>query len=87
MTRETEIWFLRVAFWGCLLMAALSVMGCTKKELPPVNSTMPVCRALLDPIRYNTYKRDSRRYAGPGLAPDLKKHNQVGQRLHCRAYR
>lgn len=49
-------------------------------------STTPVCTALIGPIKYNTQKPASLRFAGPKLAPDLKQRNQVGQSLGCKQY-
>jgi hypothetical protein len=70
-----------------LLVIMLLLSGCSSNEaLRSVNST-PVCKALIGPIKYNSRDPKSRRHAGPDLAPDLKQRNQVGQSLHCAAYR
>lgn len=62
--------------------------GCvTTSTPPPSNRVVPVCTALIGPIQYNSQNPKSRRHAGPDLAPDLKRRNQVGQRLRCPAYR
>lgn len=53
----------------------------------PAKTLLPACSALIGPIRYNTYVPKSRRYAGPDLASDLKRRNQVGSYLHCPQYR
>lgn len=42
--------------------------------------------ALGDPIKYNPYKLESPRHAGPVLAQDLAGKNQVGVGLNCPAY-
>lgn len=69
-------------FGGCIVLSA-----CAGGPKPSLNQIKPVCTALIGPIKYNTYKKTSRRYAGPDLAPDLKARNQVGQGLGCPAYR
>lgn len=67
-------------------LIALMVAGCASGGLPP-SSTAPICDALIGPIKYNTYNKSSRRYAAALLAMDLKKRNQVGQRLGCGAFK
>jgi hypothetical protein len=67
------------------MLALLTLGGCITDGTTPA-SVEPVCEALTGPIRYNTFKPDSTRYAGPALAPDLKKQNQVGELLHCPGY-
>jgi hypothetical protein len=60
--------------------------GCQTDGVTP-NSLLPVCTALIGPIEYNTYSKASARYAGPKLAPDLKRRNQVGKYLGCKQFR
>lgn len=52
-------------------------------------SLSPVCDAVsagIGPIKYNSTKVSSRRYAGPDLAPDLRVKNRVGTNLKCSGY-
>lgn len=44
----------------------------------------PICHALIKPIKYNTYKITSGRYAGATLAIDLKRRNEIWDKLHCK---
>ncbi len=70
-----------------VLMAAVFLSGCAATVKTETSTNIgPVCTALGDPIRYNTYNEKSARHAGPALAPDLKRHNQVGRGLGCPAY-
>jgi hypothetical protein len=76
--------------WIWLLLAVILILmlaGCAAGPKPSLNQIEPVCTALIGPIPYNTYSPKSRRFAGPALAPDLKRRNQVGQNLGCPAYR
>lgn len=66
------------------LCAALG--GCATTGTLGPTQIKPVCDALIGPIRYNTYKITSGRYAGKTLALDLKQRNQVGEGLHCKGY-
>ena len=76
---------------ACLLLAALALTGaagpagCQTTGLGPAE-VKPICDALIGPIRYNTYKTTSTRFAGKALAPDLKQRNQVGEHLGCTGY-
>jgi len=54
---------------------------------PSLDQIKPICAALIGPIKYNSTNKVSVRYAGHTLALDLKQRNQVGQYLHCPAYR
>lgn len=78
------------ANWGyiTLLCFLLLLAGCAHQPEPlrPAR-TLPVCDALIGPIKYNSTNPRSRRHAGPDLAPDLKRRNQVGTNLRCPAYR
>ena len=73
-----------------VLGAALTLAGCASridpKDLNP-NNLSAVCQALVGPIKYNSQNVKSKRHAGPELAPDLKRRNQIGQALHCPQYR
>lgn len=71
---------------GLLILAALALSGCMEatKRAAGIES---VCTALVGPIRYNSQVRTSRRFAGPDLAPDLNKRNQIGRTLRCAQYR
>lgn len=66
-----------------LLLGLCSCAGGPKPE----TRLAPACSALIGPIHYNSYVPKSRRYAGPDLAPDLKRRNQVGTYLNCPQYR
>jgi hypothetical protein len=70
-----------VAFAGVLCACS------TLNDKLATTSTTPVCSALIGPIKYNSQKPNSKRFAGPALAPDLKQRNQVGEKLHCPQYR
>lgn len=72
---------------GIVLIISLALTGCaTTGGLSPTQTT-PVCNALIGPLKYNTYNKDSRRHAGPDLAVDLHQRNSVGQQLGCPQYR
>lgn len=77
MTRATDF-----AFWVVVLLACATA-ACSTVPDTAVKSTAPVCEALLGPIKYNSTNPQSRRHAGPDLAPDLAKHNRVGRLLRC----
>lgn len=68
------------------LLGALALGGCVTTS-GQVESIKPICDALIGPIKYNSAHLASLRHAGPALAPDLKKRNQVGRKLGCPAYR
>ncbi len=68
------------------LIALLLLAACQTDGVGP-KALSPVCDALIGPIKYTSTNKASRRYAGPDLAPDLKKRNQVGQGLHCKAFK
>lgn len=78
-----------IQIWiAALMILALGLVGCsTTGDKLKTTSSVPVCTALIGPIQYNSQKPASRRFAGPDLAPDLKRRNQVGQNLRCPAYR
>lgn len=74
-------------FWaGWLLAFVILLSGCAGGP-KPAKTLAPTCAALIGPIKYNSHVPKSRRYAGPDLAPDLKRRNQVGQYLGCPQYR
>lgn len=81
--------FAGALFIACgLLLILLLMSGCTTVgDKLATTSTTPVCAAVIGPIKYNTQKPTSPRFAGPKLAPDLKQRNQVGEKLHCPQYR
>ena len=71
------------------LCAALALAGCETDGVKP-ETLQPICEALIGPIHYSTHPQTEaarRRYAGPDLAPELKKRNDVGVNLRCPAYR
>jgi hypothetical protein len=68
-----------------MLFLALSLCGCATTGVP-LNSLQPVCAALGSPIRYNSAKQNSDRYAGKALVPDLAQRNHIGINLGCPAY-
>lgn len=77
-----------IAVWLVLILGILTLAGCADlKDKLATTSTTPVCSALIGPIKYNSQKPNSKRFAGPALAPDLKQRNQVGEKLHCPQYR
>lgn len=61
------------------------VGGCVTTDLP-AETIQPICKALIGPIKYNSTKKTSLRFAGQVLALDLKQRNQVGERLGCTGY-
>jgi len=73
---------------AAILLLALALAGCqhTDANLRP-SDTSAICQALIGPIKYNSQKKDSSRYAAAVLALDLKQRNQVGQALRCPQYR
>jgi len=70
-----------------VILLGLVLAGCATTGPGPSVNLNPVCDALIGPIKYNSTKKDSTRYAGKALVPDLKAHNRVGQNLGCAAYR
>lgn len=68
------------------LLGLILLTGCDPQDLSP-GQTSAVCKALIGPIRYNTYDPNSQRYAAILLAMDLKQRNQVGYWLHCPQYK
>lgn len=63
-----------------VLMGAADPGGCV---MPDAASIKTICTALVGPIRYNSTKPVSLRYAGKVLVPDLKQRNQIWDGLHC----
>lgn len=76
-------------FIACGLVVIMFLLSGCAGRMPKLDttSTTPVCSALIGPIKYNSQKRTSARFAGPKLAPDLKQRNQVGENLNCPQYR
>ena len=72
-----------------LPIIALGVMlaGCDPQQTLGPAGLQSICSALVGPIKYNTYNKNSARHAGPVLGMDLKQRNQIGQRLGCPQYR
>ena len=70
-----------------LIMLLVALCGCDLKSQLPPSSIAPICRALVGPIKYNTYDKMSKRYAAYLLALDLKQRNDIGRRLGCPQYR
>lgn len=71
-----------------IILLALVLGGCqhVANQIRP-NDKNAICRALIGPIKYNSQKKDSQRFAAAVLALDLKQRNQVGQALRCPQYR
>jgi hypothetical protein len=74
-------------WWLILLLILILVLAGCAGGPKPETRLAPACSALIGPIHYNSYVPKSRRYAGPDLAPDLKRRNQVGTYLGCPQYR
>lgn len=71
-----------------ILTAGLLLGGCeTGKEALQGASKQAVCKALIGPIKYNSQKVESPRFAASQLAPDLATRNRVGQNLGCPGFR
>jgi hypothetical protein len=68
------------------LLALASVLAGCVPQLPP-SAIAPICKALVGPLRYNTYNKMSQRYAGYLLSLDLKQRNQIGRSLGCPLYK
>lgn len=83
--QERRLSFALLVF--AFVIVVLVLGGCATKAPLQTRTTTPVCNALIGPIEYNSQKPESRRFAGPDLAPDLKQRNQVGEQLHCPKYR
>lgn len=73
--------------WTLCILCVVMLAGCSHGPKPSLNQIKPICTALIGPIKYNSTVPSSKRFAGPALAPDLKRRNQVGQSLRCPAYR
>ena len=69
------------------LLLAASLGGCVTDGLMPISTMTPICSALVGPLKYNTFKKLSLRYAGRVLAGDLHQRNEIGQRLGCPNFR
>ena len=66
----------------CIIFCAFTVAGCDPQDLTAVQR-QTICNALIKGIPYNTYDKDSQRYAAVLLALDIKQHNQVWLALKC----
>jgi hypothetical protein len=69
-----------------LLIILSLVSGCATFQPRPPQISL-ICKALVGPLKYNTYDPKSKRFAAALLALDLKKRNQIGQALHCPLFR
>ena len=70
-----------------LLPVAVLLGGCPGADQLPPSAIAPICKALVGPIKYNSTKIMSKRYAAALLAMDLKQRNQVGRNLGCPLYK
>jgi len=62
---------------------ALTLGACQTPDL--THADLPaICKALIGPIRYNTYNKASKRYAAILLGLDLAQRNEVWRRLRCK---
>lgn len=68
-----------------MMFPAILLCGCA--PMGSVESFKPVCDALIGPISYSSTNKASQSYAAPKLAPQLKRRNQVGQKLNCPLYK
>ena len=66
---------------GIIVLLGL-LSACTPQDLTPVQRAT-ICHALVKGIPYNTYDKESLRYAGMLLALDVKQHNQIWLSLKC----
>lgn len=73
--------------FGLALLLATALAGCDPQTALGPSGFQSICTALIGPIKYNTYNKNSGRYAGRILGMDLKQRNQVGQKLGCPQYR
>jgi hypothetical protein len=69
-----------------MLLIGIFCAGCATTSAS-LSSLQPVCAALVGPIRYNSAKQSSDRYAGKALVPDLAQRNHIGVNLGCPAYK
>lgn len=73
-----------------VILAAVGLLlgGCNLAKYNLTRASVPaICQALIGPIKYNTYNRLSKRFAGYLLAMDLQQRNEVGHELHCPQYK
>ena len=66
---------------GIIVLLGL-LSACTPQDLTPVQRAT-ICHALVKGIPYNTYDKESLRYAVMLLALDVKQHNQIWLALKC----
>lgn len=64
------------------LLPLVALAACKDEDGNEVDLA-PICHALIKPIKYNTYKVTSGRYAGRIVALDIKQHNEVWAKLNC----
>lgn len=67
-----------------LFLVAITLAACDPGDLNQADLTV-VCHALIKPIKYNTYKATSGRFAGKTLALDLKQRNEIYTKLDCKS--
>lgn len=86
MTRTTDDKGLRfismMVMLIVLIVSGFLLAGCDPGDIPPAQIP-DVCRALIGPIKYNTYNKNSQRYAAYLLGMDLAERNRVYTALHC----
>ncbi len=68
-----------------ILLTSLLLAGCVTDGLSPTQ-LRPICAALVGPIKYNTFNKQSQRYAAQLLAMDLHQRNDIGRQLGCPQY-
>ena len=75
---------MRTIFITFALLSATLLAGCDPGDLSQADLG-PICKALVKPIKYNTYKATSGRFAGRTLALDLKQRNEIYTKLNCKS--
>lgn len=73
----------RIAILLVLTLSLPLLTACDPAEGLDEATIKTICKALIGPIRYNSSKPQSFRYAGKTLVLDLKQRNQVWTGLHC----
>jgi len=66
----------------CIIFCAFTQVACTPEDLTPVQRNT-ICTALVKGIPYNSWDKNSQRYAAALLALDIKQHNQIWLALRC----
>ena len=72
-----------------LLLIAFAAAGCVTNGTTGYRPSdkNAVCKALNGPIKYNSTRPQSARFAGAVLALDLKERNEIGRQLNCPQFR